>query len=448
MKSLREIVEATRGRNRSAARMNRPTLHPLTDIPPEPQRQPLPETIETLSMGNEPHRESHIPEASASSAVEDSSAAQTRQTLPPALADSDHSAEYDLASDPAINSLEKTGAVIASIQGPTAKPRIVKSHFPAEGTLTRETGNQHHSVSEHEAVKEPKVFGANSRDTASLEDPVKNEPYSPKMRDNQPRVDLPQSSPENRILPSLSPPALSNSTLGSTFNPTRTDSPATAKQGSDAVHSNSGKTSSGRAPYCDAVEKIAQRLIKRFVSQPPGHLLLVTSGEIRRFRTAARTLSFSLTNQLKRSGRLTVISTTNHRKITDARSQKPANDEIEASWKPVARRYRFRQDNQLSVADVILAQRYANRLPEDFNRLFEKYSETGDLSIWMVDQANKALIRYLKESCDATVLMVDLSHASVELCSKLATQLQDYGSPLVGSIVLQEMKGGHRWVKS
>ena len=143
-----------------------------------------------------------------------------------------------------------------------------------------------------------------------------------------------------------------------------------------------------------------------------------------------------------------MISTTNHRKITDARSQKPANDEIEASWKPVARRYRFRQDNQLSVADVILAQRYANRLPEDFNHLFEKYSETGDISIWMVDQANKALIRYLKESCDATVLMVDLSHASVELCSKLATQLQDYGSPLVGSIVLQEMKGGHRWVKS
>ncbi len=448
MKSLREIVEATRGRNRSAARMNRPTLHPLTDIPPEPQRQPLPETIETSSMGNEPHRKSHIPEASASSAVEDSSAAQPRQTLPPALADSDHSAEYDLASDPAINSLEKTGAVIASIQGPTAKPRIVKSHFPAEGTLTRETGNQQHSVSEHEAVKEPEVFGANSRNTASLEAPVKTEPYSPKLRDNQPRVDLPQSSPENRILPSLSPPALSNSTLGSTFNPTRTDSPATAKQGTDAVHSNSGKTSSGRAPYCDAVEKIAQRLIKRFVSQPPGHLLLVTSGEIRRFRTAARTLSFSLTNQLKRSGRLTVISTTNHRKITDARSQKPANDEIEASWKPIARRYRFRQDNQLSVADVILAQRYANRLPEDFNRLFEKYSETGDISIWMVDQANKALIRYLKESCDATVLMVDLSHASVELCSKLATQLQDYGSPLVGSIVLQEMKGGHRWVKS
>ena len=448
MKSLREIVEATRGRNRSAARMNRPRLHPLTDIPPEPQRQPLPETIETLSVGNEPHRESQIPEASASSAVEDSSAAQPRQTLPPALADSDHSAEYDLASDPAINSLEKTGAVIASIQGPTAKPRIVKSHFPAEGTLTRETGNQQHSVSEHEAVKEPEVFGANSRDTASLEDPVKTEPYSPKMRDNQPRVDLPQSSPENRILPSLSPPALSNSTLGSTFNPTRTDSPTTAKQGTDAVHSNSGKTSSGRAPYCDAVEQIAQRLIKRFVSQPPGHLLLVTSGEIRRFRTAARTLSFSLTNQLKRSGRLTVISTTNHRKITDARSQKPANDEIEASWKPVARRYRFRQDNQLSVADVILAQRYANRLPKDFNRLFEKYSETGDISIWMVDQANKALIRYLKESCDATVLMVDLSHASVELCSKLATQLQDYGSPLVGSIVLQEMKGGHRWVKS
>ena len=448
MKSLREIVEATRGRNRSAARMNRPTLHPLTDIPPEPQRQPLPETIETSSMGNEPHRESHIPEASASSAVEDSSAAQLRQTLPPALADSDHSAEYDLASDPAINSLEKTGAVIASIQGPTTKPRIVKSHFPAEGTLTRGTGNQHHSVSEHEAVKEPEVFGANSRDTASLEAPVKTEPYSPKLRDNQPRVDLLQSSPENRILPSLSPPAVSNSTLGSTFNPTRTDSPATAKQGTDAVHSNSGKTSSGRAPYCDAVEKIAQRLIKRFVSQPPGHLLLVTSGEIRRFRTAARTLSFSLTSQLKRSGRLTVISTTNHRKITDARSQKPANDEIEASWKPVARRYRFRQDNQLSVADVILAQRYANRLPEDFNRLFEKYSETGDISIWMVDQANKALIRYLKESCDATVLMVDLSHASVELCSKLATQLQDYGSPLVGSIVLQEMKGGHRWVKS
>ncbi|MEC7597592.1 MAG: hypothetical protein VX936_04410, partial [Planctomycetota bacterium] len=220
------------------------------------------------------------------------------------------------------------------------------------------------------------------------------------------------------------------------------------KQGTDAVHSNSGKTSSGRAPYCDAVEKIAQRLIKRFVSQPPGHLLLVTSGEISRFRTAARTLSFSLTSQLQRSGRLTVISTTNHRKITDARSQKPAIDEIEASWKQLARRYRFRQDNQLSVADVILAQRYANRLPEDFNRLFEKYSETGDLSIWMVDQANKALIRYLKESCDATVLMVDLSHASVELCSKLATQLRDYGSPLVGSIVLQEMKGGLRWVKS
>ena len=448
MKSLREIVEATRGRNRSAARMNRPTLHPLTDIPPEPQRQPLPETIETLSVGNEPHRESQIPEASASSAVEDSSAAQPRQTLPPALADSDHSAEYDLASDPAINSLEKTGAVIASIQGPTAKPRIVKSHFPAEGTLTRETGNQHHSVSEHEAVKESEVFGANSRDTASLEDPVKTEPYSPKMRDNQPRVDLPQSSPENRILPSLSPPASSNSTLGSTFNPTRTDGPATAKQGTNAAPNKSGQPGSGRAPHSDDVEKIAQRLIKRFVSQPPGHLLLVTSGEIRRFRTAARTLSFSLTNQLKRSGRLTVISTTNHRKITDARSQKPANDEIEASWKPVARRYRFRQDNQLSVADVILAQRYANRLPEDFNRLFEKYSETGDSSIWMVDQANKALIRYLKESCDATVLMVDLSHASVELCSKLATQLQDYGSPLVGSIVLQEMKGGHRWVKS
>ena len=80
MKSLREIVEATRGRNRSAARMNRPTLHPLTDIPPEPQRQPLPETIETSSVGNEPHRESQIPEASASSAVEDSSAAQLRQT--------------------------------------------------------------------------------------------------------------------------------------------------------------------------------------------------------------------------------------------------------------------------------------------------------------------------------------------------------------------------------
>ena len=448
MKSLREIVEATRGRNRSAARTNRPTLHPLTDIPPEPQRQSIPETIETLSNGNETHSTSQMPTAPASSAVEDSSAAQSQHNLASDLADADHSADYDLASDPAINTLEKTGAVIAAIQGPTTKPRIMKSHLPAEATPTREIANQDEPVSEHEAVKEPEVSGANSRDTASPAGPVKTKSSAPELEDDQPRINLPQSSPENRIFPSLSPPSFSTSTLGSTFNPTRTDRPSTEKLGTDAAPNNSGTPGAGRATFSDAVEKISQRLIKRFVSESPGHLLLVTSGEIRRFRTAARTLSLSLTSQLQRSGRLTVVSTTNHRKVTDARSHKPAIDAIEASWKQLARRYRFRQEDQLSVADVILAPRYTNRLPEDFNRLFEKYSETGDLSIWMLDHANKAIIRYLKENCDATVLMVDLSHASVEVCSKLATQLRDHRSPLVGSIVLQEMKGGHRWVKS
>jgi hypothetical protein len=445
MKSLKEIVEATRGHNLESASLKQTQLDALSadQIQTTPATNPRAEIV----VVSPPVAEGETDSKTLTAIVPESpQLAPSTTTVPSYEINFQLPGNYDLATDESILRLEKLAPPRAEMIGkPAPEPQPTES-VPQKSSSSVVEARQTTSPvrSTNPTVKATDHSLANSheaRDKATerfiesiIADNHRQLSVAPPTYPAADSIDADSSIP----LIEISVPTISHRN--------RMDPPT---HSSDTASTNfQMETISWLHPKSIAVNKVAQRLRDSISIQHASSLLLVTSGPQRQFRTAAEDVALALTAQLKRTGVLTEIAMSAQTTTAQPERAKAKKEICHHDWQSLATDYRFQQNGQLSVIEVTIDSQTLMNSPEDFKNIFRQQAGNHELSLWLTDHNSGELFQYLAAACDVTLMLVDLDHSSVDDCHIAVTQLREHGSRLLGTVILRETKGRSSWVKS
>jgi hypothetical protein len=465
MKSLKEIVEATRGHNLQSARLNPPQINGLAagDLPSNPTAGSLAEIV----FVSPPHADCEAQAETPADVVPVATCPASPSTsVPPHEIDVQLPGDYDLATDDSIQRLEKLGPpkleVIQLIQEKSAESSCSKT-VPSQSDTKAEPEN---STDPSSPLPQPKTQESQEETTEcrpetpatepSITESHNTESHNTESHNTGPLVSEPRMA---EIQQTKQAPATQSDDGASDNSPVQSDDRFLPTSSQDAALTSTASREPGTEekqrvsnswvrPKSIAVEQIAQRLRDSIPIQHATSLLLVTSGSNQRFRTAAQDLALALTAQLHRPGVFTQISTSDQDKVVRPASVAENTTSCDDDWQSVATDYRFQQNGQLSVIEVVVERQMLQKAHHNFSAVVKKQGESHEFSLWAADHSDKELVQYLTGVCDATLVLVDLGHSSVSDCRLAVTQLREHGSRLLGTVVLSETKGRSSWVKS
>lgn len=443
MKSLKEIVEATRGHNLQSASLKPNQIDTLaTEETRENQTTSHAAEIVVASLPvaeNETDSTSLMPLAAEPTSTDSSTRAESPYEIKFQLP-----SDYDLATDDSIPQLETQGRLS---QKSLTKPST-ESQSTASDTPKSESSSSVNLPTYSILPTPPPKLRATPQPSANaheIRDKVTEQLIESIVADAKP-----QSSVETSSTAATNPTDLNVSDSDpTTVTNSNSEPPETSPDGAEAGSLRKSEQSvSWLRPNSVAVNEVAKRLSHSLPIQHANSVLLVTSGPRQRFRIAVEDLALALTSQLQRTGTLTDISTSDQ--TTTARPQRANKKSATChdDWQSLATDYRFQQNGQLSMIEVVIDSQTLQNAPQDFKNIIGQQVRNPEFSLWLTDHDDRELLQDLTAACDATLMLIDLGHSSVDDCRIAVTQLREYGSRLLGTVVLSETKGRSSWVKS